>query len=477
MNLTELHPLVEPRNRGSSTVSPSFSDLGVPDRLAATLADRGLDAPLPIQALTIPDARAGRDVCGQAPTGSGKTIAFGIPLIGRIGRAEPRRPRGLVLVPTRELATQVAGELEWLGSADGVRVAACYGGVGLDRQRRALRRGVDVLVACPGRLSDLIGRGDANLTAVEIVVVDEADRMADMGFLPQVRRLLDQTSTKRQTLLFSATLDETAESLVRRYQRNPVRHRLAAAPEERGRVTHLFWEVHDGERLETCADLIRDTGSTIVFCRTRRRADRVARQLASAGIRSDAIHGSRSQPQRDRALAAFGNGAIDALVATDVAARGIHVDAVGCVVQYDPAPSVTDYTHRAGRTARAGASGIVISLVQPDQAKEVRDIQRQLKLPLGLTRPGRYAAPATTRNLGDVPAAAARASDTTGTIRWFNPRKGYGFIARDGADDVFVHASSIAGVPLRELRNGSRVAFEIRPGRNGEQAWNVALVA
>ncbi|HEY6317719.1 MAG TPA: DEAD/DEAH box helicase [Acidimicrobiia bacterium] len=417
-------------------------------------------------------------MCGQAPTGSGKTIAFGIPLVGRVGRAEARRPRALVLVPTRELANQVAGELEWLGSGDGVRVAACYGGVGLERQRRALRRGVDILVACPGRLSDLIGRGDADLGAVEIVVVDEADRMADMGFLPQVRRLLDQTSSKRQTLLFSATLDETAESLVRRYQRNPVVHRHAAAPEERGRVTHLFWQVDDGERVETCAGLIRDSGSTIVFCRTRRRADRVARQLASAGIRSDAIHGSRSQPQRDRALAAFGDGAIDALVATDVAARGIHVDDVGCVVHYDPAPSVTDYTHRAGRTARAGASGLVISLVQPDQAKEARDIQRHLKLPLGLTRPQRnVAAPPTVRELPDEPAAAVDASDTTGTIRWFNPRKGYGFITRDGGDDVFVHASSIAGVPLRNVRNGSRVAFEIRPGRNGQQAWNVALVA
>jgi superfamily II DNA/RNA helicase/cold shock CspA family protein len=460
-------------------LSPSFSDLGVPDRLAATLAARGIDTPLPIQALTIPDARAGRDVCGQAPTGSGKTIAFGIPLVGRVGRAEARRPRGLVLVPTRELATQVAGELEWLGSVEGVRVAACYGGVGLERQRRALRHGVDVLVACPGRLGDLIGRGDADLSAVEIVVVDEADRMADMGFLPQVRRLLDQTSTNRQTLLFSATLDATADSLVRRYQRNPVVHRHAAAPEERGRVTHLFWEVDDGERVETCADLIRDSGSTIVFCRTRRRADRVARQLASAGIRSDAIHGSRSQPQRDRALAAFGNGAIDALVATDVAARGIHVDDIECVVHYDPAPSVTDYTHRAGRTARAGASGLVISLVQRDQANEARDIQRQLKLPLGLTRPQRHvAAPATAPELPDEPAVAAvDAGEATGTIRWFNPRKGYGFIARDGADDVFVHASSIAGVPLRKVRNGSRVAFEIRPGRNGEQAWNVALVA
>ena len=461
---------------------PSFKDLGVPEALAATLATRGFETPLPIQALTIPDARAGRDVCGQAPTGSGKTVAFGVPLVERVGRAAPRRPRGLVLVPTRELATQVCGELEWIGRTCGVRVATCYGGVGFDRQRRALRQGVDVLVACPGRLSDLIGRGDVDLSAIEVVVVDEADRMADMGFLPQVRRLIDQTPATRQTLLFSATLDQTADSLVRRFQRNPVVHRVATAAEERGLVTHLFWKVADRERLGACADAIRDSGATIVFCRTRRRADRIARQLATAGIKSDAIHGSRSQPQRDRALAAFGQRTIDALVATDVAARGIHVDDVACVVQYDPAPSVTDYTHRAGRTARAGASGLVISLVEPDQAREAKEIQRGLQLPLGLTRPTRHvaietAAPEpsdTTAPTADAPAADAPAS--AGTIRWFNPRKGYGFIARDGDDDVFLHASAIAGVPLRELRNGRRVAFEIRTGEKGRQARNVALV-
>ena len=459
-------------------MSPSFSDLGVPKHLVVSLAARGLDTPLPIQALTIPDAQSGRDVCGQAPTGSGKTIAFGVPLVTRIGRSEPRRPRGLVLVPTRELATQVCGELEWLGAGDGVRVASCYGGVGIDRQRRTLRRGVDILVACPGRLGDLIGRGDVELSAIEMVVVDEADRMADMGFLPQVRRLMDQTPTKRQTLLFSATLDEAAESLVRRYQRNPVVHRLAAAPEERGRVTHLFWEVSDLERLDVCADLIRDSGATIVFCRTRRRADRIARQLASAGIRSDAIHGSRSQPQRDRALAAFGSGTVDALVATDVAARGIHVDAVACVIQYDPAPSATDYTHRAGRTARAGASGLVISLVEQNQSKEARDIQRRLQLPIGLTRPTRNVATTTPApELSDSTAPALDSKDGTGTIRWFDARKGYGFIASDSAGDVYVHASSIAGVPLREVRNGRRVAFEISAGKKGHQARNVALVS
>ena len=457
-------------------MSPSFSDLGVPPSLVASLTARGLDHPLPIQALTVPDAWAGRDVCGQAPTGSGKTLAFGIPLVTRVGHAEPRRPRALVLVPTRELATQVRGELEWLGASRSIRVASCYGGVGIEPQRRALRRGVDVLVACPGRLADLIDRGDVELGAIEMVVVDEADRMADMGFLPQVRRLLDRTPASRQTLLFSATLDETADALVRRYQRQPVIHRLPAAAEEKARATHLFWQVADRDRLSVCADLVHTSGSTLVFCRTRRRADRVARQLAQGGLRTDAIHGSRSQVQRDRALAAFSGGGIEALVATDVAARGIHVDDVGCVVQFDPPGDATDYTHRAGRTARAGATGLVVSLVDVDQAREMKVIQRELGVPVGLTRP--QLPPVSSVLHPGAPLADSSAGPetaSTGTVKWFNQRKGFGFIARDGAEDVFVHASSIPVVALRSIRPGKRVAFDVGAGKRGIQARNVAL--
>jgi superfamily II DNA/RNA helicase len=458
-------------------MSSSFIDLGVPVALTATLAARGIETPLPIQALTIPDGCAGRDVCGQAPTGSGKTIAFGIPMVTRVGRAEPMRPRGLVLVPTRELANQVRGELEWLGAGDRVRVAAVYGGVGIEPQRRTLRRGVDVLVACPGRLADLIDRGYVVLDAVEVVVVDEADRMSDMGFLPQVRRLLDRTPASRQTLLFSATLDETADALVRRYQRNPVIHRLPAAAGEKGRATHLFWQVDDGERLAVCAKVIHESGSTLVFCRTRRRADRIAKQLGQTGLRTGAIHGSRSQPQRDRALAAFGAGELQALVATDVAARGIHVDGVACVIQFDTAPDVTDYTHRAGRTARAGAHGLVVSLVDRDQARDVKKLQRHLDVPLGLSRPQLpLALDAPTLEAPVVAIPAPEATESTGTVKWFNQRKGYGFITRDGADDVFVHASSIPGVSLPSVRPGRRVAFEVGVGRRGDQARNVALV-
>jgi superfamily II DNA/RNA helicase/cold shock CspA family protein len=263
---------------------------------------------------------------------------------------------------------------------------------------------------------------------------------------------------------------------VRRYQRDPAIHRVALAAEDKVRATHLFWRVADRERLAVCGKLIAASGSTIVFCRTRRRADRVARDLAHSGLRTGAIHGSRSQPQRDRALAAFSSGSIDALVATDVAARGIHVDDVACVIQFDPATDVTDYTHRAGRTARAGAHGLVVSLVDADQVPAIKKIQRQLGLPAGLTRPD--SAPTTPPSESErvVTPPVVDPPEGTGIVKWFNHRKGYGFIARDGANDVFVHASSITEAALRSVRPGRRVAFEVAAGRSGDHAQNVALV-
>jgi superfamily II DNA/RNA helicase len=359
-------------------VPPTFADLGVPDALCARLAELGIDEPFPVQAATIPDALAGRDVCGKAPTGSGKTIAFGVPLLARVGRAQPRRPRALVLVPTRELAAQVDDQLQQLSAGSRVRSVAVYGGAGMQQQIRELQRGVEVVVATPGRLKDLLERGSLRLDDVEIAVVDEADRMADMGFLPEVRRLLDLVRRDRQTLLFSATLDGDVDVLIQRYQRDPARHE-AVSIEQQGEVTHRFWCVSQPDRLAVATAIVERTWPAIVFTRTKHGADRLAKQLNRAGVRSAAIHGDRSQSQRERALHDFTRGGVHVLVATDVAARGIHVDGVECVLQFDPPAVDKDYVHRSGRTGRAGKAGYVITLVTPEKEKDVRLLQRDLR--------------------------------------------------------------------------------------------------
>lgn len=367
-------------------MTQSFADLGVPAELVSALTQRGITQPFPIQAATLREALAGRDLCGRAPTGSGKTLAFGIALAARVGRANPGAPRGLVLVPTRELAEQVRGELEPLCAARKRTITTLYGGVGFEPQRRALRRGVDVIVACPGRLADLQKQGDVRLGDVDFVVVDEADRMADMGFLPEVRRLLDRTHPERQTLLYSATLDGDVDVLVRRYQRNPSRHEVEQERDSLTLAEHRFLAVDRNDRIGVCARLIGELGTSVVFVRTKHGADRVAKQLAREGVRAAVIHGGRSQNQRDRALASFHEGAVSTLVATDVAARGIHVEGVGGVVHFDLAGDEKDYVHRSGRTARAGATGVVVSLVLPDQVAEVRKLQAALGLTPGVTR-------------------------------------------------------------------------------------------
>jgi superfamily II DNA/RNA helicase len=357
---------------------PTFAQLGVPKPIGHALARRGVTRPFEIQTATLADAMAGRDVCGRAPTGSGKTLAFGIPLVARVGRAEPRKPKALVLAPTRELADQIMSELRSFSGK--VRVAVVYGGVGYGPQIRALRGGVDILVSCPGRLEDLIQQGFADLSAVEIAVIDEADRMADMGFIPAVRRLLDQTARKRQTMLFSATLDNDVASLTRDYQHHPVRHEVGKGTRDVVQADHLFWNVARTNRIEVSASTISATGPTIVFCRTRRGSDRVARQLSRAGILTAAIHGGRNQNQRTRALNDFASGRVQALVATDVVARGIHVEDVSTIIHYDLPADHKAYLHRSGRTARAGRDGIVVSLVPPDQVKELRAMQRRMGL-------------------------------------------------------------------------------------------------
>jgi superfamily II DNA/RNA helicase len=365
----------------------TFPELGVPADLVATLAQRRITDPFPIQIATLPPALAGRDVCGRAPTGSGKTLAFGIPLVARVPRARPGRPRALVLAPTRELAAQIERELTPLAKARKRTVAAFYGGIGFGDQRAALRRGPDIAVACPGRLADLVQRKELSLSEVEVVVVDEADRMADMGFLPEIRRLLDKVPANRQTLLFSATLDGDVDVLVRRYQRDPVRHEISAPDESKDLRQHLFWRARHDQRVGVTVQVIEQEGSTLVFCRTKRGADRLARQLAQAGLSVTAIHGNRSQPQREQALAAFSAGRVQALVATDVAARGIHVDNIGCVVHFDPPADEKAYVHRSGRTGRAGAGGKVICLVADEHAAGVRLLQRKLGLATGAHAP------------------------------------------------------------------------------------------
>jgi superfamily II DNA/RNA helicase len=362
-------------------MSPSFADLGVPAPLCPALVRRGIVEPFPIQAATLPDALAGRDVAGKAPTGSGKTLAFGLTIAARAldaGAARPRRPRALVLVPTRELAAQVRRELAALVDErrDGP-VAAIYGGVGYGPQRSLLAKGPSVVVACPGRLEDLVASGDVVLDRARLVVVDEADRMADMGFLPAVRRLLDRTPVRRQTLLFSATLDGDVDTLVARYQRDPVHHAVAG-DEDDAEVEHLFWKVPRAKRIALTADVVSRTGPTIVFTRTRHGADRVARQLVQAGVKAVAIHGRRTQSQRDQALRRFRDGKASALVATDVAARGIHVDGVACVVHFDLADDPKDHVHRSGRTGRAGAPGVVVALVPDDAVRAARALQRKV---------------------------------------------------------------------------------------------------
>jgi superfamily II DNA/RNA helicase len=367
-------------------VLPTFVTLGVAADLVAVLVDRGITDPFPIQAATLPDALAGRDVTGRAPTGSGKTLAFGLPIVSRIGRAGPGRPRALVLAPTRELAAQIAAELVPLAAVRGRRVQSFYGGTSFVAQRNALRRGVDIAVACPGRLADLIAQGAVSLGDVEVVVVDEADRMADMGFLPEVRRLLDSIRRDRQTLLFSATLDGDVDVLVRNYQRDPARHEIV--PDEPAPVDHHLWLVGEGERTERTAELVMAGASTMVFTRTRHGADRLVKRLGQAGVTALPIHGGRSQAQRDHALDAFRRGRVRALVATDVAARGIHVNGVACVIQYDLPADAKDYVHRAGRTGRAGADGMVVTLAAPAQRATAEKLLASVGADLIVSTPG-----------------------------------------------------------------------------------------
>ena len=361
-----------------------FADLGVDQDLVDVLTERGITAPFEIQALTIPDGLAGRDVCGRAKTGSGKTLAFGIPLVQLLPKARPGRPTGLALVPTRELAVQVARELEPLAAKRGIRTLAVYGGAPIEKQISALARGVEFVVATPGRMIDLIDRGELSVADVERVVIDEADRMADMGFMPQVEWILRRVDRNHQTLLFSATLDGMVGGLIKRYQNDPVMHKIAGREATVAEMEHRFLAVHEMDRVRVAVAIINSSNRTLVFSRTKWGADKLTGKLIDEGVKAAAIHGNLRQSQREKALADFSNGRIQALVATDVAARGIHVDDVDVVIHYDPPSDAKTYLHRSGRTARAGESGVVVSLVLWNEELEVRKLLRRLgmKVPI-----------------------------------------------------------------------------------------------
>jgi superfamily II DNA/RNA helicase len=358
----------------------TFADLGVSPDLTAALESRGIMSPFAVQELTIADALAGRDVCGKAKTGSGKTLAFGLPLLEKVKGAEARRPRALILVPTRELATQVRDELAPLGLVRDVTVTAIYGGAKMETQVAELEKGVEIVVATPGRMIDMIERKEIFLDDITQVVLDEADRMADMGFLPQVEWILRHVPGQHQTLLFSATLDGVVDTLIKRYQTDPAMHEVVSEQVTVEQMQHRFLQVHDMDKVKVAAAIILNSNRTIVFVRTKRAADRVADNLRREGVEAASIHGDLRQSQREKALKDFGDGKLKALVATDVAARGIHVDEVDVVIHYDPPEDSKAYLHRSGRTARAGAKGVVATLVMWNEELEVKRLLKRLKL-------------------------------------------------------------------------------------------------
>jgi superfamily II DNA/RNA helicase/cold shock CspA family protein len=491
-----------------STPTVTFADLGLPAEMVAQLNRSGMSAPFAIQAAVIPDALAGRDIAGRAPTGSGKTLGFGLPLVAGLTQAKPKRPVALVLAPTRELAEQIMAELTPFTKAMRMYATSIYGGVGYGNQKSALNKGTELVVACPGRLEDLIQMGAIDLRDVATVVIDEADQMADMGFLPAVRRIVGQTRDDRQVMLFSATLDGPVAKLINDFQRNPARHEVGPKGPDVHAAHHVFWQTDRTERNQVAADVIDRCGSSIVFTRTRHGADRLAKQLEKLGVAAQPIHGGRSQNQRDRALDAFKKGKAAALIATDVAARGIHVDGVSVVIHYDAPADGATYHHRSGRTARAGATGIVVSLVEPGSAKDVKKLQREVGIQVDVTGPdlddleavallggGAVADPAafsvrqsSARSLpaASIPSSKAPARTAmdspvpsgheVGTVKFFNASRGYGFIVRDGGgDDLFVHFSSIETPGFKTLDENARVSYQVGAGKKGPEARSVLV--
>ncbi|MFJ8635176.1 DEAD/DEAH box helicase, partial [Streptomyces sp. NPDC093568] len=377
MSISSTDHVVVPENGENDSVEETpeitFADLGLPEGVVRKLAQNGVTTPFPIQAATIPDALAGKDILGRGRTGSGKTLSFGLPTLARLsgGRTEKHKPRAVILTPTRELAMQVADALQPYGDQLGLKMKVVCGGTSMGNQIYALERGVDVLVATPGRLRDIINRGACSLEDVEVAVLDEADQMSDLGFLPEVTELLDQVPAGGQRMLFSATMENEIKTLVDRYLTDPVLHEVDAAQGAVTTMSHHILIVKPKDKAPVTAAIASRKGRTIIFVRTQLGADRVAEQLREAGAKADALHGGMTQGARTRTLADFKDGYVNVLVATDVAARGIHVDGIDLVLNVDPAGDHKDYLHRAGRTARAGRTGTVVSLSLPHQRRQI----------------------------------------------------------------------------------------------------------
>jgi superfamily II DNA/RNA helicase len=464
------------RRPSSTSSSPGFTELGLPTTLVEALAAQGVSTPFPIQLATIPDALAGRDVLGKGRTGSGKTYAFGLPLLARLAATgaprRPGRPRALVLAPTRELADQITASLAPLARATSLRILTVYGGVGHTPQIKGLRAGVDVLVACPGRLADHIEAGHASLGDVEITVIDEADHMADLGFLPAVRRLLEQTPAKGQRLLFSATLDAGVDVLVRRFLSNPVRHSVDTGQETVPDMDHHVLHLQAQDRFPVLVDLTSAPGRTMVFTRTKHGAKALARKLVAAGVPAVELHGNLGQNARTRNLSAFSDGSVTTLVATDIAARGIHVDDVALVIHADPPMEHKAYLHRSGRTARAGAAGTVITLATDDQMSQVRDLTRRAGVSSKLTRlkPGdpllAQIAPGRRTLVAPQPAAPAEAAPAAQRGRRRPARQRTNAAATGGT------SGSTSGRTGAGSRNGSGAAAQPQGDRGGAAGFS-----
>jgi superfamily II DNA/RNA helicase len=456
--------LPKPTIRDAASLPRTFADLDLPAAVVDALGTRGLADLFPIQAAALPDGLEGRDVLGRGRTGSGKTLAFGLALLARaarLGRAAPGRPHGLVLVPTRELAQQVSDALTPYADALRMRMATVVGGLSIERQTSALRNGVDILVATPGRLEDLIARRACHLGSVKIAVLDEADQMADMGFMPVVTRLMDQVAPGGQRLLFSATLDGDVGTLVHRYMNDPVLHSTDPATATVDTMEHHVLHLEADDKQAVTAEIAAGESKVIMFVRTKHGADRLAKQLARVGVRAAAMHGGKSQNARTRALDWLKDGSLDALIATNVAARGIHIDGIDLVVNVDPPTEAKDYLHRGGRTARAGNSGAVITLVLPEQRREVTAMMSSVGInpETSKVRPG---SDALVRVTGARPPSGQTITlpAKAATDRIEGARRAGGSKRADGAKT----SAPVAGGRPRSRRSGSRHGGAGKPG-------------